>query len=217
MKHVLKIIVSLSLFSMAFTQEDTTTVDNEELRANTLSFSAFWGAFGLIHANYGKVMDNGKKEYQLLLGTFGYEDDYSDAEADGDFIDGTLYGAKGASGIRLAYKQYRKEGAKGLFYQAHVRLLSYTWGYKLDGADWKDVNTFVFQPSVVIGYKYHPPVLKKRLFVEAYVGGGYSYDNPEDNGVKLMWLEDEDDTGSAYEAGSNEFAPDLNVYIGYTF
>ena len=61
MKHVLKIIVSLSLFSMAFTQEDTTTVKNEELRANTLSFSAFWGAFGLIHANYGKVMDNGKK------------------------------------------------------------------------------------------------------------------------------------------------------------
>ena len=32
-----------------------------------------------------------------------------------------------------------------------------------------------------------------------------------------MWLEDEDDTGSAYEAGSNEFVPDLNVYIGYTF
>ena len=109
MKHVLKIIVSLSLFSMAFTQEDTTTVKNEELRANTLSFSAFWGAFKLIHANYGKVMDNGKKEYQFAGDIWLRGRLSSDAEADGDFIDGTLYGAKGASGIRLAYKQYRKD------------------------------------------------------------------------------------------------------------
>ena len=55
--------------------------------------------------------------------------------------------------------------------------------------------------------------IRDRLFV----GAGYSYDNPEDGDVKLMFLDDEDDPTSGYEAGSNEFVPDLNVYIGITF
>jgi hypothetical protein len=30
-------------------------------------------------------------------------------------------------------------------------------------------------------------------------------------------LDDDDDPASAEEAGSNEFGPDFNVYIGFTF
>ena len=40
-----------------FGQNDTTSVADQEIKENTLSFSVLWGAFGLIHANYGKVMD----------------------------------------------------------------------------------------------------------------------------------------------------------------
>ena len=177
----------------------------------------FWGMFGLIHANYGRVVDDGNKEYQIMFGTFGYEDDFSEAEEDGDYINGYLFGVKGASGLKGSYRKYRNGGAKGLFYQAHFRLLNYSWGYKMDGENWKDVNTFVYQPSLVLGYKYHPPILNKRLFIELFAGAGYSYDNPEDGDVKLMFLDDEDDPTSGYEAGSNEFAPDFNIYIGFTF
>ena len=144
-------------------------------------------------------------------------DDFSEAEEDGDYINGYLYGVKGASGVKGSYRKYRNGGAKGLFYQAHFRLLNYSWGYKMNGENWKDVNTFVYQPSLVLGYKYHPPILNERLFVELFVGAGYSYDNPEDGDVKLMFLDDEDNPTSGYEAGSNEFVPDLNVYIGITF
>ena len=76
-----------------------------------------------------------------MFGTFGYESDFSEAEEEAEFIDGNLYGIKGASGIKLSYRKYRKEGAKGLFYQAQIRLLNYSWGYKLEGESWKDVNT----------------------------------------------------------------------------
>ena len=212
------IILVLSLFYSSYAQQlDSLIVNEEPLKTHTLSFSALWGMFGLIHANYGRVVDGGDKEYQIMFGTFGYEDDFSEAEEDGDYINGYLYGVKGASGLKGSYRKYRKGGAKGLFYQAHMRLLNYSWGYKMDGENWKDVNTFVYQPSLVLGYKYHPSILDKRLFIELFAGAGYSYDNPEDGDVKLMFLDDEDDLNSGYEAGSNEFAPDFNIYIGFTF
>ena len=218
MKIVKIIILLVSLFYSSYGQKlDSLTLDGGPLKTNTVSFSTLWGMFGLIHANYGRVFDDGNKEYQIMFGTFGYEDDFSEAEEDGDYINGYLYGVKGASGLKGSYRKYRNGGAKGLFYQAHFRLLNYSWGYKMDGENWKDVNTFVYQPSLVLGYKYHPPILNKRLFVELFAGAGYSYDNPEDGNVKLMFLDDENDLTSEYEAGSNDFAPDLNIYIGFTF
>ena len=218
MKIVKIIILLVSLFYSSYGQKlDSLTLDGGPLKTNTVSFSTLWGMFGLIHANYGRIFDDGNKEYQIMFGTFGYEDDFSEAEEDGDFINGYLYGVKGASGLKGSYRKYRNGGAKGLFYQAHFRLLNYSWGYKMDGENWKDVNTFVYQPSLVLGYKYHPPILNKRLFVELFAGAGYSYDNPEDGNVKLMFLDDENDLTSEYEAGSNDFAPDLNIYIGFTF
>ena len=218
MKIVKIIILLVSLFYSSYGQKlDSLTLDGGPLKINTVSFSTLWGMFGLIHANYGRVFDDGNKEYQIMFGTFGYEDDFSEAEEDGDYINGYLYGVKGASGIKGSYRKYRNGEAKGLFYQAHMRLLNYSWGYKIDGGSWKDVNTFAYQPSLVLGYKYHPPILNKRLFIELFAGAGYSYDNPEDGDVKLMFLDDEDDPTSGYEAGSNEFAPDFNIYIGFTF
>ena len=182
------IILVLSLFYSSYGQQQDSLIVNEEpSKTHTLSFSAFWGMFGLIHANYGRVIYDGNKEYQIMFGTFGYEDDFSEAEEDGDYINGYLYGVKGASGLKGSYRKYQNGGAKGLFYQAHFRLLNYSWGYKMDGENWKDVNTFVYQPSLVLGYKYHPPILNERLFVELFVGAGYSYDNPEDGDVKLMF------------------------------
>ena len=182
-----------------------------------MSFSPLWGAFGLLHANYGRVVDGGNKEYQIMFATSGYEDDFSEAEEDGEYIDGYLYGVKGASGIKVSYRKYRNGDAKGLFYQANLRLLNYSWGYQTGYAGWKDVNTFAYNPSLVLGYKYHPPILNKRLFVEVFAGAGYSYDDPKDGDVKLKFLDDEDDPASAEEAGSNDFGPDFNVYIGFTF
>tara|TARA_B100001113_G_C20990774_1_gene570423 strand:- start:139 stop:795 length:657 start_codon:yes stop_codon:yes gene_type:complete len=218
LKTVKIIILVLSLFYSSYgQQQDSLIVSEEPSKTHTLSFSALWGMFGLIHANYGRVIDGGDKEYQIMFGTFGYEDDFSEAEQDGDYINGYLYGVKGASGVKGSYRKYRNGEAKGLFYQAHMRLLNYSWGYKIDGGSWKDVNTFAYQPSLVLGYKYHPPVLNKRIFVELFAGAGYSYDNPEDGDVKLMFLDDEDDLTSGYEAGSNEFGPDFNIYIGFTF
>ena len=218
MKAIKITIFALLLFYSSYGQQkDSLVIDEELLKTHTLSLSAFWGMFGLIHANYGRVVDDGNKEYQIMFGTFGYEDDFSEAEEDGDYINGYIFGVKGASGVKGSYRKYRNGGAKGLFYQAHFRLLNYSWGYKMNGENWKEVNTFVYQPSLVLGYKYHPPILNERLFVELFVGGGYSYDNPEDGDVKLMFLDDEDNPTSGYEAGSNEFVPDLNVYIGITF
>ena len=180
------IILVLSLFYSSYGQQQDSLVVNEEpIKTHTLSFSPLWGAFGLLHANYGRVVDSGNKEYQIMFATSGYEDDFSEAEEDGEFIDGYLYGVKGASGIKGSYRKYRNGDAKGLFYQVNLRLLNYSWGYKMNGEDWKDVNTFVYNPSLVLGYKYYPPILNKRLFVEIFAGAGYSYDNPKDGDVKL--------------------------------
>ena len=208
--------MSFSILSVGFGQNDTTKVTEQELKNNTLSFSFLWAAFGLIHANYGKVMDEGKKEYQLMVASSGYDSDFDEAEEEAEFINGNLYGVKGASGIKLSYRKYRKEGAKGLFYQAQMRLLNYSWGYKLEGEDWKDVNTFAYQPALVLGFKYHPPIFNKRLFIETFVGGGYSYDKPEDGGVQLMFY-DEENPESGDTAGSNDFVPEFNLYLGFTF
>ena len=208
--------MSFSILSVGFGQNDTTKVTEQELKNNTLSFSVLWAAFGLIHANYGKVMDEGKKEYQLMVATSGYDSDFGEAEEEAEFIDGNLYGVKGASGIKLSYRKYRKEGAKGLFYQAQMRLLNYSWGYKLEGEVWKDVNTFAYQPALVLGFKYHPPIFNKRLFIEAFAGGGYSYDKPEDGDVQLMFY-DEENPESGDIAGSNDFVPEFNLYLGFTF
>jgi len=211
-------ILVLSLFYSAYGQLQESLIVNEEpIKIHTLSFSPLWGAFGLLHANYGRVVDGGNKEYQIMFATSGYEDDFSEAEEDGEYIDGYLYGVKGASGVKGSYRKYRNGDARGLFYQANLRLLNYSWGYKMDGDDWKDVNTFVYNPSLVLGYKYHPPILNKRLFVELFAGAGYSYDDPKDGDVKLQFLDNDDDPASVEEAGSKEFGPDFNIYIGFTF
>ena len=218
MKTIKITILVLSLFYSAYGQLQESLIVNEEpIKIHTLSFSPLWGAFGLLHANYGRVVDGGNKEYQIMFATSGYEDDFSEAEEDGEYIDGYLYGVKGASGIKVSYRKYRNGDAKGLFYQANLRLLNYSWGYKMDGDDWKDVNTFVYNPSLVLGYKYHPPILNKRLFVELFAGAGYSYDDPKDGDVKLQFLDNDDDPASVEEAGSKEFGPDFNIYIGFTF
>ena len=218
MKTIKITILVLSLFYSAHGQlQDSLIVNEEPIKTHTLSFSPFWGAFGLLHANYGRVVDGGNKEYQIMFATSGYEDDFSEAEEDGEYIDGYLYGVKGASGVKGSYRKYRNGDARGLFYQANLRLLNYSWGYKMDGDDWKDVNTFVYNPSLVLGYKYHPPILNKRLFVELFAGAGYSYDDPKDGDVKLQFLDNDDDPASVEEAGSKEFGPDFNIYIGFTF
>ena len=218
MKTIKITILVLSLFYSAYGQlQDSLIVNEEPIKIHTLSFSPLWGAFGLLHANYGRVVDGGNKEYQIMFATSGYEDDFSEAEEDGDYIDGYLYGVKGASGVKGSYRKYRNGDAKGLFYQANLRLLNYSWGYKMDGDDWKDVNTFAYNPSLVLGYKYQPPILNKRLFVELFAGAGYSYDDPKDGDVKLQFLDNDDDPASVEEAGSKEFGPDFNIYIGFTF
>ena len=179
--RVIKFTISalLLFYSSYGQQKDSLIVNEEPIKTHTLSFSPLWGAFGLLHANYGRVVDGGNKEYQIMFATSGYEDDFSEAEEDGEYIDGYLYGVKGASGIKGSYRKYRNGDAKGLFYQANLRLLNYSWGYQTGFAGWKDVNTFAYNPSLVLGYKYHPPILSKRLFVEVFAGAGYSYDDPK--------------------------------------
>ena len=56
----------------------------------------------------------------------------------------------------------------------------------------------------------------KRFFIEVFAGGGYSYDNPEDGDIKLMFY-DEENPESGEAAGSNDFGPDFNLFLGFTF
>ena len=76
--NIIKIIILvLTLFHSSYgQQQDSSVVNEESFKTNTLSFSALWSAFGLLHANYGRVFDGGNKEYQILFGTFGYEEDF---------------------------------------------------------------------------------------------------------------------------------------------
>ena len=124
MKNILIIVLTFVLATVSFGQKDTTQTEQPTLKSNTLSASVLWGMFGWIHANYGKVMNDGKNEYQIMLGTFGYEDSYDEDNWESGLDDGYMYGFKGASGGKATYRTYTKGNAKGLFYQAHLRMMT---------------------------------------------------------------------------------------------
>ena len=95
----------LSVFSSA--QEDTTLVLEPTLRTNTISTSALYTMFGMLNVNYGKIINNGKNEYQIMAGTFGYEDSFIEDDTwDSSLDDGVMYGAKGASSFKATYRSY---------------------------------------------------------------------------------------------------------------
>jgi len=211
MKNILIIVLTFVLATVSFGQEDTTQTEQPTLKSNTLSASVLWGMFGWIHANYGKVMNDGKNEYQIMLGTFGYEDSYDEDNWESGLDDGYMYGFKGASGGKATYRTYTKGNAKGLFYQAHLRMMTISWGYKSGNNDWKDVNSTITEPGVVLGYRYVPSfIFNGRLFIEPFVGGYYSMSKLEDGDVTLT-----DDEGE--KQGGNVFEPDFNLYIGFNF
>ena len=62
MKNILIIVLTFVLATVSFGQKDTTQTEQPTLKSNTLSASVLWGMFGWIHANYGKVMNDGKNE-----------------------------------------------------------------------------------------------------------------------------------------------------------
>ena len=212
MKNILIIILVIVLAAVSFGQEDTTQTEQTTLKSNTLSLSAMWTMFGFLNANYGKVVNNGKNEYQFMLGTFGYEDSYTDEDSWGSHLgDDMWYGFKGATGMKATYRTYTKGNAKGLFYQAQLRIMMISWGYKSGNNDWTDVNSTFTDPGIMLGYRYVPSfIFKEKLFIEAYAGGIYSMFKPEDGDVTLI-----DDEGE--KQGGNEFLPDFNLYIGFYF
>ena len=204
MKQFLVFILTLSITAICFSQENPDSVEQALMKTNTLSFSPLWGAFGFIHGNYGKVMNDGKNEYQLMFG-FMPEGDYDDDNWDGK--DGYTYGFKGAKGMKATYRTYRAGEAKGIFYQAQIRLVNFNWGYKSANDGWKDVSTNSFDPGVVVGYKLK---LFKNIYAETFIGGTYSYAKPEDGDVTLT-----DEEGEKQGGGS--FNPDFNLYLGFGF
>ena len=213
MKNILIIVLT----TVSFGQEDTTKAEQPTLKSNTLSASVLWGMFGWIHANYGKVMNDGKNEYQIMLGTFEYEDSYDEDSWESGLGDGYMYGFKGASGGKATYRTYTKGNAKGLFYQAHLRMMMISWGYKSVSPgfsannDWKDVNSTITEPGVVLGYRYVPSfIFNRRLFIEPFVGGYYSMSKLEDGDVTLTDDEGEKQSGDGFEG-------DFNLYIGFNF
>ena len=212
MKHILIMTLAFVLATVSFGQEDTTLTEQPVLKVNTLSTSVLYSMFGFLHANYGKVMDDGKNEYQIMLGTFGYEDSYTDEDSwESGLGDGIMYGFKGATGMKATYRTYTKGNAKGLFYQAQFRMMMISWGYKSGNNDWKDVNSTFTDPGIMFGYRYVPSfIFKGRLFIESLVGGTYSMSNFEDGDVTLT-----DDEGE--KQGGNVFEPDFNLYIGFNF
>ena len=210
MKNILIIVLTFVLATVSFGQEVVTVVRTTD-KSNTLSASVLWGMFGWIHANYGKVMNDGKNEYQIMLGTFGYEDSYDEDNWESGLDDGYMYGFKGASGGKATYRTYTKGNAKGLFYQAHLGMLRLTWGYKSGNNDWKDVNSTITEPGVVLGYRYVPSfIFNGRLFIEPFVGGYYSMSKLEDGDVTLTDDEGEKQSGDGFEG-------DFNLYIGFYF
>ena len=211
MKNILIIVLTFVLATVSFGQEDTTQTEQPALKSNTLSASVLWGMFGWIHANYGKVMNDGKNEYQIMLGTFEYEDSYDEDSWESGLDDGYMYGFKGASGGKATYRTYTKGNAKGLFYQAHLRMMMISWGYKSGNNDWKDVNSTITEPGVVLGYRYVPNfIFNGRLFIEPFVGGYYSMSKLEDGDVTLTDEEGEKQSGDGFEG-------DFNLYIGFYF
>ena len=197
------ILISITT-SFCLGQDNTNNAKQEVIKSNTLSISPLWGAFGFIHANYGKVMDDGKNEYQLMFG-FMPEGDFDDDNWDGK--DGYTYGFKGAKGMKATYRIYRAGEAKGIFYQAQIRFVNFNWGYKSANDGWKDVSSNSFEPGVVVGYKLK---LFKNIYAETFIGGTYSYSKPEDGDVTLT---DED----GEKQGGGSFMPDFNLYLGFGF
>jgi len=204
MKQFLVFILTLSITAICFSQENPDSVEQALMKTNTLSFSPLWGAFGFIHGNYGKVMNDGKNEYQLMFG-FMPEGDFDDDNWDGK--DGYTYGFKGAKGMKATYRIYRAGEAKGIFYQAQIRFVNFNWGYKSANDGWKDVSSNSFDPGVVVGYKLK---LFKNIYAETFIGGTYSYAKPEDGDVTLT-----DEEGEKQGGGS--FNPDFNLYLGFGF
>ena len=155
MKNILIITLSFVLVAVSFGQEDTTQAEQPTLKSNTLSTSALYTMFGFLNANYGKVMNNGKNEYQFMLGTFGSEDSYKDEDTwESGLDDGIMYGFKGATGMKATYRIYTKGNAKGLFYQAQLRMMILSWGHKSGNNDWKDVNS-TFNYNFIYSTKPH--------------------------------------------------------------
>ena len=204
------LMLLLKTFSLA--QEDTTQVQNLVLRTNTISTSALYTMFGMLNVNYGKIINNGKNEYQIMAGTFGYEDSFNEDDTwDSSLDDGVMYGAKGASSFKATYRSYSKENAKGLFYQGELTIFSISWGHKTGEGEWNDVTSVSYDPTVALGYKYVPSFLfQERLFIETYVGASYSMFTPEDGDITLR-----DDEGEAQ--GGNEIQPQFNLFIGFDF
>ena len=210
-KNILIITLAFVLAAISFGQEDITQTEQLTLKSNTLSTSALWAMGGFLNANYGKVMNDGKNEYQIMLGTFGYEDSYDEDNWESGLDDGYMYGFKGASGGKATYRTYTKGNAKGLFYQAHLRMMTISWGYKSSNNDWKDVNSTITEPGVVLGYRYVPSfIFNGRLFIEPFVGGYYSMSKLEDGDVTLTDDEGEKQSGNGFEG-------DFNLYIGFYF
>ena len=212
MKKGFATMLMLVLMTFSFAQEDTTQVQNLVLRTNTISSSALYTMFGMLNVNYGKIINNGKNEYQIMAGTFGYEDSFNEDDTwDSSLDDGVMYGAKGASSFKATYRSYSKENAKGLFYQGELTIFSISWGHKTGEGDWNDVTSVSYDPTVALGYKYVPSFLfKDRLFIEAYAGASYSMFSPEDGEITLR-----DDEGEAQ--GGNEIQPQFNLFIGFDF
>tara|TARA_B100000579_G_scaffold399189_1_gene379974 strand:- start:658 stop:1326 length:669 start_codon:yes stop_codon:yes gene_type:complete len=222
MKIMKRVVLIIFLMSDIYSQDDTTKVETNqlEIKSQDLSISVLWTLFGFTHAKYSKNFDNGKKEYGFMLGTFGYDEDYNGDE-EIDIIDGVSYGWKGATGGKGSYRVYRKEGARGLFAQAELSLLYYTWGFKESDSNWKDVNTFFINPAANIGYKYYLPFFDNKFFIEGLLGIGYNYTDPKDGDVKFLGLDDDDDDDTTPEVveenGAAEFVPDLGINIGFSF
>ena len=88
------------------------------IRTNTISTSVLYTMFGMLNVHYGKIINNGKNEYQIMAGIFGSEDSFKEDDTwDSTLDDGVMYGFKVASALKGAYRSYRKGNAKGLFYQ----------------------------------------------------------------------------------------------------
>ena len=122
MKNILIITLSFVLAAVSLGQEDTTQAEQPTLKSNTLSFSALWGMGGFLNANYGMVMNDGKNEYQLMLGTFPYEDSYDEDNWESGIGDGYMYGFKGATGGK-AIVHTQKETQKDCFIKLSLECL----------------------------------------------------------------------------------------------
>ena len=175
------ILISITT-SFCLGQDNTNNAKQEAIKSNTLSISPLWGAFGFMPEGV-------------------FDDDNWDGK------DGYTYGFKGAKGIKATYRTYRAGEAKGIFYQAQIRLVNFNWGYKSANDGWKDVSSNSFDPGVVVGYKLK---LFKNIYAETFIGGTYSYSKPEDGDVTLT---DED----GEKQGGGSFMPDFNLYLGFGF